>query len=84
MTKKLKSKKTFIANSGEFLDDATKKQILRYILMNFSSNNSDIILDNKDSTSINLDNIDKEEIIDYLYQIVKKRLESLDTPANNE
>ena len=52
--------------------------------MNFSSNNSDIILDNKDSTSINLDNIDKEEIIDYLYQIVKKRLESLDTPANNE
>jgi hypothetical protein len=83
----LARQKTYIVENGDILNLATRKSILRIVLMDIGNSAADeqcVIIKNQASAdvSLNLDNIDNPDVILHIFNIVSNRRASLNEPAN--
>lgn len=76
-------KKRFIVENSGILNRDTKITILSLIMMEIGQ--SVIMETNKKEVNINLDLLEEKnlEVLNHIYNIVKKRLDTLSKPAKN-
>ena len=83
----LARQKTYIVENGDILNLATRKSILRIVLMDIGKSAADeqfVIIKNQASAdvSLNLDKIDNPDVVLHIFNIVSNRRASLNEPAN--